>query len=100
MSYLARTPCVPLFSIVFNRGGNRRAFRLPGLGVPPWSLSLSKDYRDFELSFLGILVFRGTFGPTRPNLDPVSTNSGLFQPVLSGGPDLFSPISTYFAGWT
>ena len=31
-SYLARTPCVPLFCTLFNRGGNRRAFRLPGEG--------------------------------------------------------------------
>ena len=31
-SYLARTPCVPLFSTLFNRVGNRRAFRLPGEG--------------------------------------------------------------------
>ena len=30
--YLARTPCVPLFSTSFNRDGNRRAFRLPGAG--------------------------------------------------------------------
>ena len=30
--YLARTPCVPLFFTLFNRGGNRRAFRLPGAG--------------------------------------------------------------------
>ena len=30
--YLARTPCVPLFCALFNRGGNRRAFRLPGAG--------------------------------------------------------------------
>ena len=30
--YLARTPCVPLFSILFKRGGNRRAFRLPRAG--------------------------------------------------------------------
>ena len=30
--YLARTPCVPLFSTLFNRGGNRGAFRLPGAG--------------------------------------------------------------------
>ena len=30
--HLARTPCVPLFSTLFNRGGNRRAFRLPGAG--------------------------------------------------------------------
>ena len=28
--YLARTPCVPSFCTLFNRGGNRRAFRLPG----------------------------------------------------------------------
>ena len=34
------------------------------LGVPPWSLFfLSKIYRDFEASSLGILVFRGTFRP-------------------------------------
>ena len=31
-SYLARTPCVPLFSTLFHRGGNRRGFRLPGEG--------------------------------------------------------------------
>ena len=30
--YLARTPCVPLFSTLFKKGGNRRAFRLPGAG--------------------------------------------------------------------
>ena len=53
-----------------------------------------KNYRDFELSFLGILVFRGTFGSIRPNFDPVSTNSDLFQTILPGGPDLLS--STYF----
>ena len=29
-SHLARTPCVPLFCTLFHRGGNRRAFRLPG----------------------------------------------------------------------
>ena len=33
------------------------------LGVPPWSLFLSKNYRDFEASSLEILVFRGTFRP-------------------------------------
>ena len=32
VSYLARTPCVPLSSTLFNRGGSRRAFRLPGEG--------------------------------------------------------------------
>ena len=30
--YLARAPCVPLFSTLFIRGGNRRVFRLPGEG--------------------------------------------------------------------
>ena len=30
--YLARTPCAPLFCALFNKGGNRRAFRLPGEG--------------------------------------------------------------------
>ena len=30
--YLACTPCVPLFCILFNRGGSRRASRLPGAG--------------------------------------------------------------------
>ena len=31
-SYLSRAPCVPLFSTLFTKGGNRRAFRLPGEG--------------------------------------------------------------------
>ena len=31
-SYLASTPCVPLFCTLFVRGGNRRAFRLAGEG--------------------------------------------------------------------
>ena len=30
--HLACTPCVPLFFTLFNRGGNRRAFRLRGAG--------------------------------------------------------------------
>ena len=32
VSYLARTPCVPLFCTCFNRGGNRRALTLRGEG--------------------------------------------------------------------
>ena len=31
-SYLACTPCVPLFCTLFNRGQSRRDFRLPGAG--------------------------------------------------------------------
>ena len=42
-SYLACTPCVPLFCILFNRGGNRRVFRLPGwagmISVVRWNLT-------------------------------------------------------------
>ena len=30
--YLACTPCVPLFSTLFSKAGNRRAFRLRGAG--------------------------------------------------------------------
>ena len=31
-SYLARTPCARSFCTLINRGGNRRAFKLPGEG--------------------------------------------------------------------
>ena len=30
--YLTRTPCVPLFSTLFNRGGHKERFGLPGAG--------------------------------------------------------------------
>ena len=33
VSYLARTPCVPLSSTLFNRAGNRRAFRQGRAGI-------------------------------------------------------------------
>ena len=83
------------------------------LGVPPWSLSLSKNYRDFELSFIGILVFRGTLCSIRPIMltpfRPIPTYFKpfcradltyfhLFRPIFPGGPDLFSPIWTYLVG--
>ena len=32
VSYLARTPCVPVFCTLLDKGGNRRALRLPGEG--------------------------------------------------------------------
>ena len=41
-SYLARTPCVPLYCTLFNRGGKRRAFRVPGregnISIAQWNL--------------------------------------------------------------
>ena len=91
----------PIFFRVLQGGGESWGTSFVNcstLGVPPWSLSLSKNYRDFELSFLGILVFRGTFCSIRLKCDPVSTNSDLFQVILPGGTDLFSPMSSYFAG--
>ena len=55
VSYLARTPCIPLFSALFNRGGNRRAFRLPGEGgdhfhctVEPSPGHIRCRFEDFE----------------------------------------------------
>ena len=64
------------------------------LGVPPWRLLFSINLSDFEISSLGILAFGGTFSSSWPNVDPVLSNSGLFRPILLGGPDLFSPVST------
>ena len=71
--YLARTPCVPLFCTLFNRGGNRRAFRLPGAGGDhfhctvepspghircriPSHFTLKEKFMNFA-QFLWILVF-------------------------------------------
>ena len=61
-SYLARTPCVPLFSTLFNRGGNRRAFRLLGAGggsCPLYSGTFAESYS----------VWSDT-DQTHPNLHP------------------------------
>ena len=42
VSYLALTPSVPLFCSSFDRGGNKRVFRLPGEGgdhsIARWNL--------------------------------------------------------------
>ena len=62
------------------------------LGVPPWSLLLSKKHCDFEVFSLRILVFRRTFGSIWPNFDPVLTNSDLFRPIAGRT----WPIFTYF----
>ena len=61
--HLACTPCVPLFCTLFNKGGNIRAFRLPGAGGGSFPLyggtfarsySVSKEQSEEEL--------RGTLG--------------------------------------
>ena len=48
--YLARTPCVPSFSTLFNRGGNRRAFRLPGAGGGSFPLYGGTFARSYSVS--------------------------------------------------
>ena len=48
--YLARTPCVPLFCTLFNRGGDRRAFRLPGAGGGSFSLYGGTFARSYLVS--------------------------------------------------
>ena len=50
VSYLARTPCVPLFCTSFNRGGNRGAFRLPGAGGGSFPLSGGTFARSYSAS--------------------------------------------------
>ena len=68
--YLARTPCVPLFSTLFNKGGNKERFRLPGGGSFPLyggtfarSYSVSKNGPETDPKWieLGILKPRGRF---------------------------------------
>ena len=66
--YLACTPCVPLFCTLFNRGGNRRAFRLPGAGggscplyggTFAWSyFKFGVDLSDIEFSGVSALTLQ------------------------------------------
>ena len=51
-SYLARTPFVPLLCTLFNRGGNRRAFRLPGAGGDHGRTQKRDPYKLFRGGFL------------------------------------------------
>ena len=48
--YLACTPCVPLFCTLFNRGGNRRAFRLPGASGGSFPLYGGTFARSYSVS--------------------------------------------------
>ena len=51
--YLARTPCVPLFSTLFNRGGNKERFRLPGAGGGSFPLCGGTFARSYSVSIKG-----------------------------------------------
>ena len=57
--YLARTPCVPLFCTLFNKGGSRRAFRLPGAGggsFPLYGGTFVRSYSVPKVSVKGRLA--------------------------------------------
>ena len=67
-SYVARTPCIPLFRISFKRGGNRRAFfdyqgRAGIISIVRWNLRIVIFGVDFFCSLSGNLRLRG-FGCT------------------------------------
>ena len=52
--YLACTPCVLLFCALFNGGGSRRAFRLPGAGGGSFPLYGETFARSYSASSLGL----------------------------------------------
>ena len=60
-SYLARTPCVPLFGTLFTKGGNRRAFRLPGRrgrgSFPLYGGIFARSYSVAILAFCSRVLF-------------------------------------------
>ena len=52
--YLACTPCVPLLCTLFNRGGNRIAFSLPGAGrgsLPLYGGTFARSYSVWSFSW-------------------------------------------------
>ena len=63
--YLARTPCVLLLSTLFNRGGNRRAFRLPGAGggsFPLYGGTFARSYSVSNVTWTALRIFLGMGG--------------------------------------
>ena len=87
--YLARTPCVPLFSTSFNRGGKRSAFRLRGAGGGSFPLYGGTFARSYSVSKMGFWK-RGNFGV--PQFGVGRRGSPRFVPICSDFPfssDLF-----------
>ena len=94
-SYLARTPCVPLFCTSFNRVGKKERFRLPGAGGGSFPLcggtfarsySVSKrDRRKMRRNFGEIFrrfssfYFQGKWPPKKRNHEKSSTFSTVHQ---------------------
>ena len=81
--YLARTPCVPLFSPLCNRAGNRRAFRLPGEGGGSCPLCNGAFARSYSVS---------TKGP-HPGLNSPQCGSGRTNTWQIGNPGHISPLN-------
>ena len=54
--YLARTPCLPLFCTLFNRGGNRRVFRLPGAGGDHFHCAVELSSGHIRCRFLSVCL--------------------------------------------
>ena len=67
--YLARTPCVPLFSASFNRVGNKERFRLPGAGGGSSPLYGGTFARSYSVSING--GFQTVVRVCRKPVDPV-----------------------------
>ena len=70
--YLACTPCVPLFCTFFNRGGNRRAFSLPGSGGGSFPLYGGTFARSYSVSRNG------------PETEPKWSWNGQFSHEIQG----------------
>ena len=58
--YLACTPCVPLFCTLLDRGGNRRAFRLPGAGGDHFHCTVEPSPGHIRCRFWAL---KGSFCP-------------------------------------
>ena len=67
--YLARTPCVPLFSASFNRVGNKERFRLPGAGGGSFPLYGGTFARSYSVSMYILPTRTRGCAPRRPETD-------------------------------
>ena len=68
-SCLARAPCVPLCSTLFNRGGNRRAFRLPGEGGDHFHCAVEPSPGHIQCRLVGKILQYFWWSPGRANSD-------------------------------
>ena len=86
--YLARTLCVPLFCTLFRRGGNRRAFRLPGAGGGSFPLYGGTFARSYSVP---IELFSGDVTLAFPKHAFREVTSGFLKGTAPGIPPLPSP---------